>query len=150
MKSKQTARSNIDGFTLIEVMIVVAITAILLVVAFPSYTDYIRKGNRSIARGHLLDIANRQQEFFLNNKTYAANLTGLGFAANTIGVNKKGGIVAAGAADAIYDFSVTAAGANSYSLSAVPRNSQTADSACGTFTLSSSGAKSAAGTNCWN
>jgi type IV pilus assembly protein PilE len=149
MKNKQLHRKQIDGFTLIEVMIVVAIIAILMAVAFPSYTDHVLRGNRAIARGHLLDIANRQQEFFLNNKTYTANLTGLGFATDSIGVNKKGNIVTAGASDSVYDISATA-GTNSYSLSAAPANGQTADTDCGTFTLESTGAKTPTSNKCWN
>lgn len=141
------------GFTLIELMITVVIVAILLAIAIPNYSESVRKSTRSVARTHLLDIANRQQEFFYNNKSYSANLAGLGYAANSVGVGKDGQLVAAGAAEAVYDLSVIAADATSYSLSAAPINAQANDSDCGTFSLDSAGTKSASGAlgaACWN
>lgn len=147
------AHSSNSGFTLIELMIVVAIVAILLALAFPSYSEFVRKGNRSIARTHLLDIANRQQEFFLNNKTYAASLADLGFTAASMGISSKGEEVAAGAGNSVYAFSITSAGANAYALSAAPQNSQTQDTKCGTFSLNSNGTKAATGSlgiECWD
>lgn len=73
------------GFTLIELMITVAIIGILAAVAYPSYTSYIIKGNRSAAQAQMLDIANRQQQFMLANRAYAtkAVLTTSGYALPT-------------------------------------------------------------------
>jgi type IV pilus assembly protein PilE len=77
------------GFTLIELMIVVAIVGILAAVAYPSYTDHIRKGVRRAAQAQMLDIANREQQFLLSNRVYvpydpptplALSLTGGGYA----------------------------------------------------------------------
>ena len=64
-------RGKQHGFTLIELMITVAIIGILAAVAYPSYTSYIIKGNRSAAQAQMLDIANRQQQFMLANRAYA-------------------------------------------------------------------------------
>lgn len=73
------------GFTLIELMITVAIVAILASVAFPSYTRYVIKANRSAAQAQMLDIANRQQQFLLANRAYASKtaLTTSGYALPT-------------------------------------------------------------------
>ena len=70
------------GFTLIELMITVAIIGILAAVAYPSYTQYIIRGNRVAAKAQMLDIANRQQQFMLANRAYAskAMLTTSGYA----------------------------------------------------------------------
>jgi len=63
------------GFTLIELMIVAAIIAILAAVAYPSYTSHLVKGNRAAAKAQMLDIANREQQFFLANRAYADKTT---------------------------------------------------------------------------
>lgn len=60
-----------SGFTLIELMIVVAIVGILAMVAFPSYQEHIRRGNRAAAQAAMMDIANREQQFFLANRQYS-------------------------------------------------------------------------------
>lgn len=59
------------GFTLIELMIVCAIIGIIAAVAYPSYTRYVVKGNRAAAQAHLIDLAQRQQQFFADSRTYA-------------------------------------------------------------------------------
>ena len=67
-----------SGFTLIELMITVAIIGILAAVAYPSYQNYILKGRRGAAQAFLLLVAQRQQQYFLDNRGYAADLTTLG------------------------------------------------------------------------
>ncbi|MBA3773874.1 MAG: prepilin-type N-terminal cleavage/methylation domain-containing protein [Ramlibacter sp.] len=68
-----------DGFTLIELMITVAIVAILAAVAYPSYTSHVQKGARRAAQAQMLDIANRQQQYLLANRAYAATTTALNY-----------------------------------------------------------------------
>lgn len=65
------------GFTLIELMIVVTVIAVLAGIAYPSYTQYIRKGNRASAQAFLMDAAQRQQQYFLDNRAYAPDLATL-------------------------------------------------------------------------
>lgn len=69
------------GFTLIELMITVAIIGILAAVAYPSYITYIIRANQAAAKSEMLDIANRQQQFMLANRAFAttATLTSSGY-----------------------------------------------------------------------
>lgn len=66
-----------SAFTLIELMIVVAIIGILSSIAFSSYQDSLRKGRRASAQSHLLDIAQKQQQYLLDARSYAPNLSAL-------------------------------------------------------------------------
>jgi type IV pilus assembly protein PilE len=81
-KEKGMRKVRHKGFTLIELMITVAIVAILASVAYPSYTSYIKRGVRRAAQAQMLDLANRQQQYLLANRTYAAysTLTSSGYA----------------------------------------------------------------------
>jgi len=72
------------GFSLIEIMVVVAILGILSAIALPSYTESVKKGKRSDAKVELLRLAQMQESYFVQNLSYAKDLTQLGFAANTI------------------------------------------------------------------
>jgi type IV pilus assembly protein PilE len=58
------------GFTLIELMIAVAVIGILAAIAYPNYQAYIIKSNRAAAQAQMMDIANREQQFLLANRTY--------------------------------------------------------------------------------
>lgn len=80
-KCHVTHRSRVwqSGFTLVEVMIVVAIVAILASIALPSYQEHVRRGHRAAAQTEMMDIASRQQQYFLANRQYATKLE-LGYA----------------------------------------------------------------------
>lgn len=67
-----------NGFTLVELLITVAIVAILAAVAFPSYTDFVARSNRTEAQRELLRIANLQEQFFVDTRAYTSNMTKLG------------------------------------------------------------------------
>lgn len=70
-------RKSISGFTLIEVMIVVAIVGILAAVALPSYRQYVIRAARVQAQGELLQLAAMQEKIFLNSNSYAFGATGV-------------------------------------------------------------------------
>ena len=59
------------GFTLIELMIAIVIVAILASIAIPSYREYVIRGNRRAAQAAMMEIATRQQQFFVANRRYA-------------------------------------------------------------------------------
>ena len=59
------------GFTLIELMIVLVIVAIIVAIAWPSYQNQLRKGRRADAQTFMLDLANKEQQFLLDARSYA-------------------------------------------------------------------------------
>jgi len=65
------SKKNPSGFTLIELMVTVAIVAILAAVAIPSYQQYVVRGKRAAAQAQMMEIANREQQYFLANRAYA-------------------------------------------------------------------------------
>lgn len=67
-----------NGFTLVELLIAVAIVGILAAVAFPSYTDFVTRSNRTEAQRELLRIANMQEQFYVDTRAYTADMTKLG------------------------------------------------------------------------
>lgn len=65
------------GFTLVELVVAVAIIGLLASIAFPNYLEYVKKGRRAAAQSHLMDVAQRQQQYLLDTRSYAADLTTL-------------------------------------------------------------------------
>jgi type IV pilus assembly protein PilE len=63
------------GFTLVELMITVAILAILAAIALASYRQYVIRGNRTAAEAEIMNISNMEQQYFLGNRAYATDLT---------------------------------------------------------------------------
>lgn len=142
------------GFTLIELMIVLAVIAIIAAIAIPSYNSSVVKSKRAIGKGELLQVLSRQEQFFVNNKGYATTLTALGYAANPYFINDQGDQLTA-AAGSIYQISL-AAGATTaaFTLQATPQNSQESDTQCGTLRISNTGLKTITGgtataAQCW-
>lgn len=133
------------GFTLIEVMVVVAILAIIGAVAYPSYMSYVIRANRSAAQSFMLEVAARQERYLLDARAYAADLATLGM---TVPSNVSG------------HYTIATAGVNpgnappTYTVTATPIGKQaTDDAACGTLTINQANTKSISGSgtlaNCW-
>jgi len=74
---------KIFGFTLIELMITVAIVGIIAAIALPNYTEYVKRASRAEAASALLDAANKQEQFFVDNREYTTSLSNLGMSEKT-------------------------------------------------------------------
>ena len=130
------------GMTLIELMIVVAIVALLASIAVPSYRQYVLRSHRVQAKAALLNLAAAQEKFYLQNNTYAANAAlstappaGLGIPGTT--------------EDGFYTIAINNASATAFTATATATGAQTADSDCATFTINQAGARTATTTKCW-
>lgn len=119
------------GFTLIELMITVAVIGILAAVAYPSYQDYVRRGNRSAAQTFMMTIAQRQEQYLLTNRSYATTIPALNLTPPT-------------ETNGRYTISMSTTGTppTGYIITAVAIGAQAPDGNLGNLTLSSSGVKS--------
>lgn len=139
------------GFTLIELMIVVAIVGILAAVVYPSYQDSIIKTKRSEGRAALMQIMQQQERYYTQNNTYSA------FSKTT--PNNFKWFSSDNASGSSYEIKAEACTddviANCVTLTALPGttnvNSAYKDPKCGNLTLTSTGVKDQSGTatNCW-
>ncbi len=141
------------GFTLIELMVVIAIVAILVMIAMPGYEAYIRKTKRSLGKGELLAVQARQEQFFADNKQYATDLSNLGYGSSPYAINSDGVEVDVTAADRIYVIQLSSATTTAFTLNAVPQLKQAKDTECATLSITNTSVKSISGSgsssNCW-
>ena len=124
---------KLRGFSLIELMITVALIAILVTLSYPSYANFIRKSHRSEALMDLLDWANRQQIWRADNTSYSASID---------------------PTDSDYYTYTIVASANAFTLTATAKGKQADDSeadvTCATLTLDQDGTRGPVGhEKCW-
>jgi type IV pilus assembly protein PilE len=125
-------RKNARGFTLIELMITVAIVGILAAIAYPSYLDQVRKSRRADAQSALMQAANRQERFYTTQYTYT----------DTLGANGLG--MASETENEFYVLSIESADADGFEVTATAQNDQTNDD-CTTLSINQLGEKTANG-----
>jgi len=77
VKTQKATRQQL-GFSLIDVLITVVIVGILAAVVYPSYQAIMRKNNRAAAESYLADVAQRQQQYLLDQRGYASDVSALG------------------------------------------------------------------------
>lgn len=135
--SKKAVKNN--GFTMVELLVVVAIISILTLIAFPAYQDQMRKTRRSDAKVALTELANLQEKFFSNNQRYTATVTGspgLGYPE----FSRERYYRLSGAAPSNTTYTLTA--------TAVSPGPQAGDTNCLTMTLDHNGNRTPL-TGCW-
>jgi type IV pilus assembly protein PilE len=123
------------GFTLVEVMIVVAIVAILAAIAYPSYVESVRKSRRAEARAQLLEAAQYMQRFYSQNDSFK-RAVGAGSDMTLPGELRT--VPRQGAQTYAIDIAADSLTPSSFSLDAVPTGSMKGDR-CGTLQLDNIG-----------
>lgn len=132
-----------SGFTFIELMIVVAVLTIIAAIAIPSYRSHVVKSNRAAAEAFILSVANKQEQYMLDARSYASSLSALNMTAPS-DVSKN------------YTVSITnvASAPPTYTIVATPSGAQAAaDAICGSVSVDQDGTKAITGTGtvggCW-
>ena len=141
-----------NGFTLMELMIVMVIIGLLAAIGYPGYRDYVVRTQRDLAKSAMVQVLDRQEQFFIDNKAYATDVTNLGFPASPFAIDRQGRVVATTDTNRVYTVGLTDASATAFTIQATPQLRQATDDAeCGTLSVTSRGVKSASGTGdrCW-
>ena len=140
------------GFNLVELMVVVAIVGIIVAIAYPSYTEQVRKSRRAECAGAVTSLGSAMERYFTVNSTYRGAADG-GADTGAPAVYETQCPVDGGTPT--YNLTISAANASTYTVQAAPTGKQ-ADDKCGTLTLTNTGRKRVSGASsgvtwqdCW-
>jgi len=130
---------HMRGVTLLELMVVVVIVGILASIAYPNYREFVSRAKRNEAKAALLQIAQNQERFYLQNNTYTTDMTQLGFPVDPFITDTES-----------YSVRVTAADANDFTAVATYQKPDAEAGKCQTFNIDGRGGKtSLPDANCW-
>ncbi len=152
IKQTTPSKAAMSGYTLIEILVALAIVAILASVAVAAYTSEVQKSRSTDARSALLDLAGREEKLFSTTNAYSATPSDLGYA-------PVGTPFPITVGSGYYQVSVAApdpnqaAGSPTYSITATAIGTQANDSQCLTLSVNQLGAQTSTGTGtastCW-
>jgi type IV pilus assembly protein PilE len=129
MDVQKMRRRSDSGFTLIELMIVIVIVAVLVGIALPAYQNQIIRGHRAAAKGEMLEIGDRQQQYLLANRSYTSDLNDFAYT------------LPADVGDRyIFSITISTVGMPYFKISALPQGGQASDGPA-PLTLDSEGVK---------
>lgn len=135
MTHARQTQAKSAGFTLIELMIVIAILGIVVAIALPSYQDSVSKSRRADAQGVLTSFANTMERYYTTNSTYAgAGASGGNTGAPTIFSTEA----PLDGATKYYDLTIVSSSSTSFVIQAAPKNGQSGD---GNLRLTSTGVR---------
>jgi len=147
MQKQESKTAHQRGFTLIEVMIVVAIVGILAAIAYPSYTEHIRKGNRADAQASLMQLSQFMERYYTGTGRYSKTAGETDVPDNPAPPYPTG---------TPYTFSITVENSGTtYTAKAAPKSSGVmANDKCGDLKLTNTGKKDQSGegvttADCW-
>ncbi len=133
-------RKNMQGITLIELMIVVVIIAILAVVSYPNYREFAARAKRNEAKAALLQIATNQERQYLQNNSFTTDLTALGFTTTPNFTTATGS----------YVITIPNADTADFTATATFQFGGTEATKCNVFTITGAGIRtSSPDTDCW-
>ena len=132
-----------QGFTLIELMITVAIVGIIAAIAVPNYSEYIKRASRAEAAAALLDAANKQEQYFVDNRAYSTSFSDLGIQSKT--------------ENGHFELTINVVNSNEFTITAKPiAGAVKGDADCTSLTINDVGLKGATGSKgntdinyCW-
>ena len=128
-----------QGFTLIELMIVVAIIAILAAIAYPAYTESVQKARRTDGAAMLTDTAQRLERCYTMYSAY-----------NNAACEPAAADFPLTSPEGFYEIEATALTANAFTLTAEPQGAQADDTRCANLTLNNLGVRGTSGTWTWD
>ncbi len=133
------------GFTLVEIMIVVAIIGILAAISWPAYQDYVLKAGRADGQAKIMEILHAQERYYSQNQTYTDSLATLGYSSASVASNEDRYTITAAACGAGI--------ASCVQLTATRKGAQVKDTLCGNLSLDSTGTRTKTGSadikQCW-
>jgi len=147
--STPPASAAVHGFALIELMVVLAITAVLAALAVPAYHSHVLRAHRVEAKSALLGLAAAQERFYLQHLRYATQFE--------LGMAPPDGLgIATATAEGRYRLAIEAADASTFTASAAAAGAQRDDLRCRVFAIDAHGTRSASdaagdpASHCWD